>query len=139
MILTSLLSISMVKYSICSSLDLQDRLWVIIFTQERAPRQAFTYLKSTIGTLKKWKIFKVNYKTPERLSTVLNLDIIHYFLQCPAVEFEEANACCVPPYQLINAEITYCRNYSQMYENLSEIISKDSQEKTVIQSRAVVP
>ena len=42
-----------VKYSICSSLDFEYRLWVIIFTQERAPRQTFTYLKSTIETLKK--------------------------------------------------------------------------------------
>ena len=49
-----------VKYSICSSLNVEmtsrvygDRLWVIIFTQERAPRQTCTYLKSTIETLKK--------------------------------------------------------------------------------------
>ena len=51
-----------VKYSICSSLDLENRLWEIIFTQERAPREAFTYLKSTIETLKKRKIFNVNNK-----------------------------------------------------------------------------
>ena len=120
-------------------LDFEHRLWVIIFKQERAPQQMFTYLKSTIETLKKWKLFKVNNKTPEWLSTLLTLDIIHYFFQCPAVECEQANACCVPPYQFINPEITYCRNYSHMYKNLSEIISKDSQEKTVIQSRAVVP
>ena len=42
-----------VKYSICSSLDFEYKLWVIMFTQERAPRQTFTYLKSTIETLKK--------------------------------------------------------------------------------------
>ena len=30
-----------VKCSICSSLDLENRLWVIIFAQERAPRQTF--------------------------------------------------------------------------------------------------
>ena len=51
-----------VKYSICSSLDLENRIWVIRFTQERAPRQAFTYLKSTIETLKKSKLLKVNSK-----------------------------------------------------------------------------
>ena len=28
-----------VKYSICSSLDFENRLWIIIFTQERASRQ----------------------------------------------------------------------------------------------------
>ena len=42
-----------IKNSICSSLDIENRLWVIIFTQKRAPRQAFSYLKSTIKTLKK--------------------------------------------------------------------------------------
>ena len=42
-----------VKYSICSSLDFEYKFWVIIFTQERAPQQTFTYLKSTTETLKK--------------------------------------------------------------------------------------
>ena len=51
-----------IKNSICSSLDIENRLWVIIFTQRRAPLQAFSYLKSTIKTLKKWKLFKVNNK-----------------------------------------------------------------------------
>ena len=41
-----------VKYSICLSLDFEYRLRVIIFTQERAPRQTFTYLKSTIFRVK---------------------------------------------------------------------------------------
>ena len=51
-----------VKYSICSSLDFENRLWVIIFTEERALRQAFTYLKWTKETQKKWKLFNVNIK-----------------------------------------------------------------------------
>ena len=34
-----------VKYSICSFLDFEYRLRVIMFTQERAPWQTFTYLK----------------------------------------------------------------------------------------------
>ena len=38
-----------------------------------------------------------------------------------AVDFEHVKVCWVPPYQFINAEITYCRNYWQMYKNLSEI------------------
>ena len=42
-----------VKYSICSSLDFEYRVRVIIFTQERAPRQRFIYLRSTIETLKR--------------------------------------------------------------------------------------
>ena len=37
--------LSDVKCSIGSSLDLESRLWMIIFTRERAPRQAFTNLK----------------------------------------------------------------------------------------------
>ena len=43
------------------------------------------------------------------------------FLSVSAVDFEQVNVCWVPPYQFINAEITYCRNYWHMYENLSEI------------------
>ena len=38
-----------------------------------------------------------------------------------AVDFEQVNVFWVPPYQFISAEITYCRNYWQMYKNLSEI------------------
>ena len=48
------------------------------------------------------------------------------FSSVSAVEFEQVNVCWVPPYQFINAEITYCCTYLQMYKNLSEIISKDS-------------
>ena len=55
------------KYGICSSLELEDRLWVIIFTQESVPRQAFIYLKSTIET--QVKII--------RLSTVLIINFGH--------------------------------------------------------------
>ena len=34
-----------IKNSICSSLHIENRLWVIILTQKIAPRQAFSYLK----------------------------------------------------------------------------------------------
>ena len=65
-----------VKYSICSSLDFEYRLSVIIFTQKRDPRQAFTYIKSTIETLKKGENYsKLTIKTPERLS---NLFIVNF-------------------------------------------------------------
>ena len=47
---------SVFKYRICSSLDFEYRLWVILFTQERAPRQTLIYLKLTTETLKKVKI-----------------------------------------------------------------------------------
>ena len=39
------------------------RLWVIIFTEERFPRQTFTYSKSALEALKKlWNMLKVNNK-----------------------------------------------------------------------------
>ena len=38
-----------------------------------------------------------------------------------AVDFEQVNVCWVTPYQFINAEITYCRNYWKMHKNLGEI------------------
>ena len=44
----------------------QDRDLVIIFTQERAPRQTFTHSKTTIVTLKKCEICsKLTIKAPE--------------------------------------------------------------------------
>ena len=67
-----------VKYSICSSLDFEYRLWIIIFTQERTPRQAFTYFKSKIETLKKGESYsKLTIKTPEWLSTLLIVNFGH--------------------------------------------------------------
>ena len=42
------------------------------------------------------------------------------FSSVSAVDFEEVKVCWVPPYQFINAEITYCHNYWQIYRNLSE-------------------
>ena len=44
----------------------QDRDWVIIFTQQRAPRQTFTHSKTTTVTLKKCEICsKLTIKAPE--------------------------------------------------------------------------
>ena len=57
------------------------------------------------------------------------------FLSVSAVDFEQENVCWVPPYQFINAEITYCRNYWQMYENLTEI----EVHKNRVWSKVVVP
>ena len=42
------------------------------------------------------------------------------FFVVSAVDFEQTNVCWIPPYELINAEITNCCNYLQMYQNLSE-------------------
>ena len=46
--------------------------WVIVFTQERALRQTFTYPKPTIETLKKGVNNECSklIKTPERLSAM---------------------------------------------------------------------
>ena len=47
-----------------------------------------------------------------------------YFIPFPsasAVEFEQLNICWVPPYQFMNAEITYRYNYWYMYKTPSEI------------------
>ena len=54
------------------------RLWVIIFTQGRAPWKIFTYSKSILETLKKSEIcLKLTIKTPERLSTVFSVTFTH--------------------------------------------------------------
>ena len=42
------------------------------------------------------------------------------FFIVSAVDFEQTNVCWIPPYELINAEITNCCNYLQVYQNLSE-------------------
>ena len=52
-----------------------------------------------------------------------------------AVDFEQVNVCWVSPYQFISAEITYCRNYRQMYKNLSEI----EVHKKRVWSKVVLP
>ena len=48
-----------------------------MFTQERAPRQTLTYLKSTIETLKKKceNYSKLATKTPEQLSTLFIVNL----------------------------------------------------------------
>ena len=52
---------------------------VTIFTQERAPQQTHTYSKSILETLKRCEIcWKLTIKTPERLSTVFSINLIHY-------------------------------------------------------------
>ena len=68
------------------------RLWVIMFTQERAPRQTFTHSKSRIKTLKiECEICsKLTIKTPGRLSTlfIVNFEHFHSFFLCSAVDLE---------------------------------------------------
>ena len=92
------------------------RLWVIIFTQERAPRQTFTYSKSTIETLNS-KDIRTNFYC---IYCYLWTNFIP-FSNVSAVEFEQVNVCWFLPYRFMNGEITYCYNYWQMYKNPSEI------------------
>ena len=55
------------------------RLWVTIFTQERAPQKTHTYSKSILATLKRCEIcLKLTIKTAERLCTVFSINLIHY-------------------------------------------------------------
>ena len=92
------------------------RLCVIIFTWERAPRQKFTYSKSTIETL--------NSKDTRTIFYCICFKLWPYFIPFSsvlAVDVEQVNVWWVPPYQFINTEITHCSNYWQMYKNLSEI------------------
>ena len=129
-----------VKYSICSSLDFEYRLWVIIFTQERASRQTFAYLKSTIETFEKSEDYlNLTIKTPERLSTLSIVNFVHnlLFFVVPCC-WLWTSKCLLGPTLFINTEMTYGCNYWQIYKILSEIISKELQEKIVIQSRVVV-
>ena len=61
--------------------------------------------------------------TPERLSIVFIVNFGHIsflFSGVFVVDFGQTNNFCIPPYQLINAEITYCCDYWQMDKNLSE-------------------
>ena len=105
-------------------------LWVIIFTKERSPRQKFTYSKSTRETL--------NSKDTRTIFCCIYCKVwVHFmpFFIVSAVDFEQVNVCWIPPYQFINAEITYCLNYWQMYKNLGEI---DVHKKSV-KSKLVVP
>ena len=68
----------------------------------------------------------------------LLLHFLHLFLLFLLLTWNKTqlNVCRVPPYQLINAEITNCCNYVHMYKNLSEL--QKLIRKTVIQSRVVV-
>ena len=96
------------------------RLWAITFTQERAPHQTFTYSKLTIDMLRnKCEICsKLTLKTSGQLSTLLIVNLEHISLLFLVF-------CCrirVPPYQFLNAKITYCCSYWQTCKNLCEII-----------------
>ena len=49
------------------------------------------------------------------------LTISHLFLVFLFIDFDIVNVSWVPPYQFINDEITYFRNYQQIHKNFSEI------------------
>ena len=60
---------------------------------------------------------KLTIKSPRRRSNVfiVNFEHIAYlftpFSSIPTIDFEQVNVCCVPPYQIINVEITCCCNH----------------------------
>ena len=86
-----------------------------MFTQERDPRQTFTYSKSTIETLNSKDI---------RATFCIYCQLWTYFIpfaSVSAVEFEQVNVFWVSPYQFLNAEITCCYIYWQMFKYPSEI------------------
>ena len=76
--------------------------------KERAPRQTLTYSNSN------WNMFKVNNKTPERLSTVflLAFGIFYTFFIVSAVDFEQSTIKC--------SITNYCNNL-QNCKKISEI------------------
>ena len=57
------------------------------------------------------------------------------FFSVSAIGFKQVNVCWVPPYQFMNAEITYWYNYWQMYKNPSEIAA----DKKRLRSKVVAP
>ena len=65
-------------------------------------------------------------KTPQRRSTIFIVIFVylHFFLLFLLLTLNKTqlNVCWVSPYQLINAGITNCCNYLQMYKNLSAIV-----------------
>ena len=82
----------------------------------KSSSKKFVYSKSTIETL--------NSKYTRTTFYCIYCKLWAYFIPFSTVlpvDFEQVNVCWVSPYQFINAEITYCRNYWQMYKNLSEI------------------
>ena len=100
------------------------RLWAIMFTQERAPRQTFTYSNSTTEALKiKCEICSMlAIKTSGQRCTLFIVNLEHISLLFILFSCWPE----VPPYQFINVEITCCCNYWQTCKNLSEIKRKDS-------------
>ena len=40
------------------------------------------------------------------------------------IDFKQVNACWVPPYQFINAEITYCQKFSEIAAHKKRLSSK---------------
>ena len=71
-------------------------------------------------------MFKVNNKNTKTTFYCVYWQLWTYITPCFSVftvNFEQVNVCWVPPYQFINAEITYRCSYQQMCKNLSEIVA----------------
>ena len=65
-------------------------------------------------------------KTPQRRSIIFIVIFVYFYLfllfLLLTLNKTQLNVCGVSPYQLINAGITNCCNYLQMYKNLSAIV-----------------
>ena len=89
-----------------------------IYRGKNSSTNIYLFIMNNSNTRKRCEICsKLTIKSPQRRSTVfiVNFEHISYlftpFTCASTVGFEQINACCVPPFQFINIEITYCCNY----------------------------
>ena len=84
-------------------------LWSVRFRVSALERLCYKgFLRNSSGTK-----FFVRLRKASALEHVRLREVPLYFtpfFSVPTVNFEQINLCWVPPYQFINAEITYCCN-----------------------------
>ena len=88
-----------------------------IYTGKNSSTNIYLFIVNSSNARKNEICSKLTIKAPQRRSTafIVNFEHISYlftpFSSVSTVGFEQVNVCWVPPYQLINVEITYCCNY----------------------------
>ena len=89
-----------------------------IYRGKNSLTNIYLSIPNNSNTTKRCEIcLKLTTKSRQRRSTVfiVNFEHISYlftpFSSVPTVDFDQVNACWVPPYQFISVEITYCCNY----------------------------
>ena len=90
-----------------------------IYTGKKTPWQPFyLFILNNNDTRKSSEIYsKLTIKSPQRRSIVFTVNFEHTsyifttFSIVSTVGLEQVNVCWVPPFQFINAEITYYCNY----------------------------